>query len=176
VSPDPARSGTVNSTFEQLLEATPDAIVGVDEEGKIVLVNGQTEALFGYAREDLLGEEVGVLASDRFRDLLPHHVGGYFVEPRTQSMGAKLKLDGRRQDGSEVPAEISLSSIEADGGLLVTAAIRDATEGGQPRRSSSSSWSLHRTRSWESCPRGRSCSQPEATSRRKRRYGLASAG
>src|ERR1044072_7811931 len=128
MTPAPTRSGTASSTFEQLLEATPDAIVGVDDEGKIVLVNGQTEALFGYAREDLLGEEVGVLASDRFRDLLPHHVGGYFVEPQTRVMGAKLELDGRRQDGSEFPAEISLSSIEADGGWLVTAAIRDVTE------------------------------------------------
>lgn len=128
MSPDPARSGTASSTFEQVLEAAPDAIVGVDDEGKIILVNSQTEALFGYAREDLLGEEVGVLAPDRFRDLLPHHVEGYFVEPRTRPMGAKLELDGRRQDGSEFPAEISLSSIEADGGLLVTAAIRDVTE------------------------------------------------
>ena len=128
MNPEPARSGTVNSTFEQLLEATPDAIVGVDDEGKIVLVNSQTEALFGYAREDLLGEEVGVLVPDRFRDLLPHHVEGYFAEPRTRPMGAKLELYGRRQNGSEFPAEISLSSIEADEGLLVTAAIRDVTE------------------------------------------------
>lgn len=125
---DPTRSGTINSTFEQLLEATPDAIVGVDDEGRIVLVNGQTETLFGYAREDLLSEEVGVLASDRFRGLLRHRVGDYFVEPRTGSMGAKLELDGRRHDGSEFPAEISLSLIDADGGLLVTAAIRDVTE------------------------------------------------
>ncbi len=128
MSTDSARSGTVNSTFEQLLEATPDAIVGVDEEGKILLVNSQTEALFGYTREDLLGEEVGMLVPDRFRDLLPHHVERYFVEPRTGPIGAKLELCGRRQDGSEFPAEISLSSIEVDGGLLVTAAIRDVTE------------------------------------------------
>jgi PAS domain S-box-containing protein len=128
MSLDPVRSGTVNSPFEQLLEATPDAIVGLDDEGRIVLVNGQTETLFGYAREDLLREEVGVLASDRSRHLLRDRVGDYFVEPRTGSMGARLELDGRRQDGSEFPAEISLSSIEVDGGLLVTAAIRDVTE------------------------------------------------
>jgi PAS domain S-box-containing protein len=128
MSSDPAISGTVNSTFEQLLEATPDAIVGVDDEGKIVLVNSQTEALFGYTREDLLGEEVGMLVPDRFRDLLPNHVEGYLVEPRTRPTGAKLELYGRRQDGSEFPAEILLSAIEADEGLLVTAAIRDVTE------------------------------------------------
>lgn len=128
MSPDPVGSSTVNSTFEQLLEATPDAIVGVDEDGGIVLVNGQTETLFGYAREDLLGEGIGVLAADRFHDLLRHRAGDYFVEPRTGPIGAKLELDGRRQDGSEFPAEILLSSIEVDGGLLVTAAIRDVTE------------------------------------------------
>lgn len=128
MSTDSARSSTVHSTFEQLLEATPDAVVGVDDEGKIVLVNGQSETLFGYAREDLLSEEVGVLVSGRFRNLLRHRVGDYFAEPRTGSMGTKLELDGRRQDGSEFPAEISLSSIEVDGGLLVTAAIRDVTE------------------------------------------------
>lgn len=121
-------NGTVSSTFEQVLEAAPDAIVGVDDEGKIVLVNSQTEALFGYSRENLLGEKVGVLTPDRFRDLLPNHVERYFAKPPAQPMGAKLELDGRRHDGSEFPAEISLSLIDADGGMLVTAAIRDVTE------------------------------------------------
>jgi PAS domain S-box-containing protein len=128
VSPDPARSGTVNSTFEQVLEVVPDAIVGVDDKGSIVLVNGQAEALFGYAREGLLGEGVEMLVADGFGNLLPHHLEDYFVEPRTRPMGDKLELHGRRQDGSEFPAEISLSSIEAEGGRLVTAAIRDITE------------------------------------------------
>jgi PAS domain S-box-containing protein len=111
-----------------VLEATPDAIVGVDDEGKIVLINSQTEALFGYTREDLLDDEVGTLVPDRFHDLFLRHMKGYFVEPRTRPMGAKLELYGRRRDGSEFPAEISLSSFEADGGLLATAAIRDVTE------------------------------------------------
>jgi PAS domain S-box-containing protein len=128
VSPDTARSGIVNSTFEQVLEAAPDAIVGVADNRKIVLVNSQTEALFGYTREDLLGEEMGELVPDRFRDLLPHHLEGYFAESRMGPMGTKLELYGRRQNGSEFPAELSLSSFEADGGLLVTAAIRDVTE------------------------------------------------
>jgi len=128
MSTDLARPGPASSTFEQLLEATPDAIVGVDDADKIVLVNSQTEALFGHAREDLLGEGVGMLVPDRFRDLLSHHLEAYFLEPRTRPTGAKLELDGRRRDGSEFPAEISLSSIEADKGWLVTAAIRDVTE------------------------------------------------
>jgi PAS domain S-box-containing protein len=128
VSLGPARLGALDSPFEQLLEAAPDAIVGVDEGGMIVLVNGQTEALFGYAREDLLGEEVGMLAADRFGALLSHRVETYFAEPRPELMGVKLEMHGRRQDGTEFPAEISLSSIEADGGRLVTAAVRDVTE------------------------------------------------
>jgi hypothetical protein len=125
---DRAEPETAGSTFEQLLEAAPDAIVGVDDKGKIVLVNSQTEALFDYPRDDLLGEAVEVLVPERFREVHPGHRTAYFSEPRTRPMGAKLELYGRRRDGSEFPAEISLSSIEANGGRLATAAIRDVTE------------------------------------------------
>ena len=126
---DPARAGRTSSTFEQLLlEAAPDAIVGVDSDGRIVLVNGQTEALFGYQREDLLGVSVELLVPERFRDLHPNHRSAYFAEPRTRPMGAGIELYGLRQDGSELPAEISLSSIKTEDGRLATAAIRDVTE------------------------------------------------
>jgi PAS domain S-box-containing protein len=128
VSPsDPAKSNGSSSTFEQLLEAAPDAIVGVGEDGKIVFVNGQAEALFGYPREDLLGEEVEALVPTRFRDAHPGHRREYFAEPRTRPMGADIDLYGMRRDGSEFPAEISLSSIETENGRLATAAIRDVT-------------------------------------------------
>ena len=126
---DPAPSvAATGSTFEQLLEAAPDAIVGIDGEGKIVLVNGQTESLFGYPRADLLGQPVEMLVPERFRELHPGHRSGYFSEPRTRPMGADLDLYGRRRDGSEFPAEISLSSIDTEDGRLATAAIRDVSD------------------------------------------------
>jgi PAS domain S-box-containing protein len=106
----------------------PDAIVGVDRDGLIVLLNRQTEALFGHARGDLLGEPVELLVPERFRAAHPVHRGGYFADPRTRPMGAELALFGRRHDGSEFPAEISLSSIETEQGPLAIAAIRDVSE------------------------------------------------
>jgi PAS domain S-box-containing protein len=125
---NPDATGTATSTFEQLLEAAPDAIVGVDDKGQIVLVNGQTEALFGYARSDLLGRRVEELIPERFREVHVGNRAAYFSEPRTRPMGAGLELYGRRHDGSEFPAEISLSSIETEQGRLATAAIRDVTQ------------------------------------------------
>ena len=114
--------------FEQFLEFAPDAIVGVGREGLIVLANAQTESLFGYPRDDLLGQPVELLVPERFREHHPQHRGGYFTDPRTRPMGAGLELFGRRRDGSEFPAEISLSSIETDEGVLATAAIRDISD------------------------------------------------
>jgi PAS domain S-box-containing protein len=125
---DPTGPGPTSSTFEQLLEAAPDAMVGVDGQGRIVLVNSQAEAVFDYPRDQLLGETVEMLVPERFRAAHPGHRAGYFAEPRTRPMGADVELYGRRRDGSEFPAEISLSSIEADGGRLATAAIRDISE------------------------------------------------
>jgi PAS domain S-box-containing protein len=114
--------------FEQLLEAAPDAIVGVDEGGRIMLVNQQVERVFGYGREELLGERVEVLVPERFRRAHVMHRGGYFVHPGTRAMGAELALFGLRKDGSEFPAEISLSSIESGSGTLAITSIRDVTE------------------------------------------------
>ncbi len=124
---DPAKSNSGGSTFEQLLEAVPDAIVGVDAEGKIVLVNSQTEALFGYRRDDLLGQAVEVLVPERFRDVHPAHREDYFEEPRTRAMGVGSELYAVRKDDTEFLAEISLSSIETEEGVLVMAAVRDVS-------------------------------------------------
>ncbi|HEY8720341.1 PAS domain S-box protein [Pengzhenrongella sp.] len=114
--------------FESLLEAAPDAMVGVDSTGTIRFVNRQTESLFGYSRGELVGESIETLVPESFRAVHPANRTGYFADPRTRAMGAGLNLSGRRRDGSEFPVDISLSSIETEDGLLVTAAVRDITE------------------------------------------------
>ncbi len=111
-----------------LLELLPDAIVGIGRDGEIVLVNAQTEALFGYAREELVGQPVEVLVPERFHDSHRSARTGYFADPRTRPMGAGLELFARRRDGREFPAEISLSGIETDDGTLAIAAVRDVSE------------------------------------------------
>lgn len=118
----------VEAMFRGLLEAAPDAIVGVDSSGRIQLVNAQAEVLFGYGRDELLGQAVEILVPEANRRDHPGHRAKYFSEPRTRPMGAGLDLVARRKDGTEFPVEISLSSIKTEQDVLVSAAIRDVTE------------------------------------------------
>jgi protein-histidine pros-kinase len=116
------------ATFQAMLDAAPDAMVGVNVDGTIIMVNAQTENVFGFTREDLLGQSIEILVPERLRDVHPGHRARYFREPTTRPMGAGLELAGRRADGKEFPAEISLSSFETEDGTVALAAIRDITE------------------------------------------------
>ena len=113
--------------FRSVLESAPDAIVIVNEKGRILLVNAQTEKLFGYSKDELADQPVEMLIPERFRPNHVSHRRAYVAKPRMRPMGARFELYGRRADGSEFPVEISLSQLETPEGPLIQSAIRDVT-------------------------------------------------
>ena len=117
----------VGASFPGFLEAVPDAIVIVGQDGCIQLINGHTERLFGYDRAELTGHPIEILVPSRYRPNHQGHRSVYFSGPYARPMGAGVELFAARKDGTEFPAEISLGPIETERGLLVMAAIRDVT-------------------------------------------------
>jgi PAS domain S-box-containing protein len=128
----PRVSATAEAGFhplvEAIVEAAPDALVVVSASGRITLLNAQTERLFGYPRAELLGQSIETLIPQRFRSGHAQLRTTYLHAPKTRPMGTGLTLYGRRKDGSEFPAEISLSPLQIGHGSLTIAIIRDVTE------------------------------------------------
>jgi PAS domain S-box-containing protein len=118
----------LEAKFRGLLESAPDGIVVVDIHGKIVIVNGQAEKLFDYAKDELLGQPIEILVPDSVKHGHFKYRDGYISKPVVRPMGAGRRLTGRKKDGREFPVEISLSPLETEQGTLITSIVRDITE------------------------------------------------
>jgi PAS domain S-box-containing protein len=114
--------------FRGLLDSAPDAMIGVNPDGSIVFANLQAEALFGYSRDELLGQQMEMLLPERVRERHVQHRELFAAQPKTRPMGAGLELSARHRDGSEFPVEISLSTLETQESRIVSAAIRDISD------------------------------------------------
>ena len=114
--------------FRAVVESAPSGMVMINREGTIELVNRETERLFGYSREELLGKAIELLVPHRLRGRHPEHRTDFFANPQTRAMGAGRDLFGVRKDGTEIPVEIGLNPIETDEGLFVLASVVDITE------------------------------------------------
>src|SRR6202142_100897 len=127
---DSAPPRTVADTLlsTSILEAIPDAVAAVNQQGVIVQVNSQMEGLFGYTHEELIGQRIEILVPERQRPQHDHHREQFHAKPKNRRMGSGLDLYGRRRDGSEFPVEISLSPVTTPDGMIVLSAIRDISD------------------------------------------------
>ena len=122
------KSVAENLLSPSILEAIPDAVAAVNQQGVIIQVNSQTEALFGYTRDELIGQKIEILVPERQRPHHDQHREEFHQQPRIRRMGSGLDLYGRRRDGSDVPVEISLSPVATADGLVVLSVIRDISD------------------------------------------------
>jgi PAS domain S-box-containing protein len=125
----PGEDPALDVSARELLESMQDAVVGVDAEGSIILVNIQAERMFGYGRSEMLGKRIELLLPDRLEEAHARHRADYHANPATRPMGVGLDLLARRKDGTEFRVEISLSPLETLKGIQVISAIRDVTHG-----------------------------------------------
>jgi hypothetical protein len=131
--PDHNRDSAARTVAETLLatsilEAIPDAVAVVNQQGVMIQINSQMEAMFGYTREELIGQKIEILVPERSRPQHDHHREQFHARPKIRRMGSGLDLNGRRRDGSEFPVEISLSPVATSDGMIVLSAIRDISD------------------------------------------------
>jgi hypothetical protein len=131
--PDHNRDSAARTVAETLLatsilEAIPDAVAVVNQQGVMIQINSQMEAMFGYTREELIGQKIEILVPERSRPQHDHHREQFHARPKIRRMGSGLDLNGRRRDGSEFPVEISLSPVTTADGMIVLSAIRDISD------------------------------------------------
>ena len=143
--------------FLSLLECALDAMMIVNSEGRIVVINSHNVELFGYSREELIGRPIEFLVPERYRVRHLAQRSGYSAEPRVRSLGERRQLFGLHRDGREFPAEISLSPVEFDGQHYVVSAIRDVTQqpGGGLSRAAAASGRVQPGRTPYACDHGR---------------------
>src|SRR6185503_1187784 len=109
--------------FRLAVESAPNAMLMVDDQGKIVLANVQSEKLFGYSKQELLHQSIEMLVPGRFRGHHPRHRADFHADPRPRPMGADRELYAVKKDGTEVPVEIGLNPIKTVEGAFVLAAV-----------------------------------------------------
>lgn len=127
ISRDITERKLADERFRLVVEASLNALLVVDQSGKVILLNSQTERLFGYTRDELLGQSIELLVPPEFRGAHPALRAAYFANPRVRSMGSGRELEGICKDGSRIPIEIGLSPLETEGGVFALASVIDIT-------------------------------------------------
>jgi protein-histidine pros-kinase len=124
---DISADDTSEAYFRNILESAPDAMVIIDHHGKMAVVNGQAEKMFGFTRKQMIGQEIEMLLPVKIRERHISHRAGFAANPMLRPMGINLELRGQRRDGSEFPVEISLSPFASSSGVFISSVIRDVT-------------------------------------------------